>query len=115
MTLDLTVGGWRTIRTIAAVLLLCLAAFGCEQPPMRGIIIKKNHRGMWVQIVPISTGRSVLMTTIVHPEQWDVVIQADGTDGDTGQHLVVVRESYWNSVRVGDVWERADTINGVSR
>lgn len=90
---------------LAAVLLFVLAA--CSQPPMRGIIIKKNYRPSWTQHYVVFINDMPVHQQIVHPAQWDIVIQADGTGDDEGQHLVVVSQEYWEAVEVGDIWERS--------
>lgn len=85
---------------------LALLVAGCSAQPVRGVIAKKNHRGGWVQFIQVDK----TTIPIMHPDQWDIVVQNDGTTGEKGRFLVVVSQRYWDQVNIGDVWERADTI-----
>lgn len=95
------------LKLFAAILVL---AVGCAPTPVRGIVAKKNHRPAWTELRPMMTGRSGIVLPIRHPEQWDIVVQSDGTDGGEGRFLVVVTQSYWEACDIGDVWQRADTV-----
>lgn len=92
----------------------CLLIAGCQRDPMRGVVVKKNHRPAWTETVfmPSQVGdlTIILPTTIIHPEQWDIVVLPDGTDDRTDAVLVVVTRARWESLEVGGVWERDDTI-----
>ena len=110
----------RSIRAIAA--LIAVAISGCgENVPMRGVVVKKNHRPSWVQTMlnPVFDGDGRLMyftqIDVVHPEQWDIVVRPDGTDDATDDVLVVVTERRWDGLSVGGVWERGDTVMEVER
>lgn len=92
---------------IAALLL----AVGCKPDPMRGIVAKKNHRGPWTQFLPILAGKTVIVVPVRHPEQWDIVVQSDGTTDEEGQFLVVVSRDSWDKLQVGGIWERSDTVH----
>lgn len=96
------------------LLLCCIIATlaGCSSPVLRGIVAKKQYRPAWVQFVSMSTGKTTTIVPIHHPEQWDFVIQPDGTNEEDrdSRVLVVVSRKRWESLEVGDIWERADTV-----
>lgn len=108
------------MRLLIAVL-VCLGLLGCGGPQaVRGIIAKKQHRPAWTQttLIMVPSGKSFIMVPqiIHHPEQWDIVIQPDGTNDEPDRRvLVVVSQDYYESAEVGDVWERNDTIHEESR
>lgn len=95
-------------RFVVALVLLV----GCTpHVPMSGVVVKKQYRPAWTQIVFFYDGRGAMYPTpIFHPERWELVIQSDGTDGEEGQFLVVVSERRYESLGVGDVWKRDDTV-----
>jgi len=104
------------MKRLWIAMLAAVITCGCERQPTRGIITKKNYRPAWTQVLFVTChgpGGSVTMMpyTVVHPEQWDVVVRADGTNDETGDFLVVVDRPAWDAMGVGDVWERQDTIH----
>lgn len=92
------------------LIVLCLILAGCERPPVRGIVMKKQYRPAWIQTTFVMVGKVMVPQIIHHPEQWDIVIQPDGTHGSDACCLVVVSEHRFRELEVGDVWEREDTI-----
>lgn len=97
--------------TFAIVLLVLL--LGCERAPVRGIVIKKQYCPSWIQIIFIPNADPSYPGTIVpihYPEQWDMVIQPDGTHGPNDCTLIVTDHATWDHLQIGDIWERPDTI-----
>ncbi len=106
----------KAINSLIAVVVIAITiGFGmmvweaCEPTPVRGVVVKKQHRSQWIQVSNIMVGKVIVPQTIVHPEQWDLVVQNDGTTGETGQFLVITSRAEWEQIMVGDVWQKADT------
>jgi hypothetical protein len=97
------------VKRLLATMVLCLLV-SCSPLPVRGIVVRKQYRPPWVQFITHSTGKTFWVQQIHHPESWEIVVQSDGTTGDTGQFLVVVPRERFDELGLGDVWMREDTV-----
>jgi hypothetical protein len=96
----------RLLLSIAVI--LSLGFCGCEQKPIRGTIVKKNHRDAHTQTSIISNGHATVCISSLCPEQWEVELQEDDTSGWFGRHVVVVPHDRWECLKVGDFYQHVE-------
>lgn len=91
----------RRLAPMAAGLLLVLTA--CTSAPDEGIVLDREHRGAWTQVIVTCSGQPLICRPIpiVHPERWSLLIEHD----DNGTWVRVSEETY-DAHDVGDHWTR---------
>lgn len=89
-----------------------LAVVGCgESGPLYGTVVRKQHKPAWTEtrLVRKHDG-GYRVETRRHPPQWSIVLQIEDTEGDEGQRWIVISEERYDSVEVGGMWWRSDTV-----
>ena len=80
---------------IAGIILgLCCS---CEHNITKGVITKKIHRPMYTTVTPVMCGKTVVTSTVVHPESWSLVVR----DGMQEECFSVSRVVYEHTI-IGD-------------
>lgn len=82
------------MKRIIPALMAALMLAGCGWTGT-GTVLDKGHRSAWVQMIP--TGQNGSMTTIYHPECWELTVK--DIEGDT--HSGCVKQSIWETAVVG--------------
>lgn len=86
------------VLTIAMLLAAALCAIRPDETLEQGIVVGKEHKGSWVQLIRING----TWYPINHPEKFSLTVQGDDENGKTITDEWKVDENFYNRVRIGD-------------
>lgn len=95
------------IAIIGILVSLLFTEFKSNHVPTTGIVVRKVYTPAHTTLVSERKrdGRPI-MVEHNYGEQCGIVIQEDGTFNDEGQYYIFVDSHQYNSIEVGDRWER---------
>jgi hypothetical protein len=90
------------MKIILSILLLCL--MGCQKLES-GVVIDGHHEPArsWVSIMPIYTGKTMMMIPMIHfdDEDWIIIVEGEH-DGELRQETWYVSEAQYTNIEIGD-------------
>ena len=77
---------------------------GCSVTLTNCKVVDKVYRNAYSTVVPICTGKTVILIPQYHPEIWYVTIEGEDEDGDIHHMTIDVDEATYNQIVIGQEW-----------
>lgn len=86
------------LAIIGVAMTILIPALCGNKMPDTGTIMRKRFEPSHTELVG-----KVLITV---PDRWGIVVQEDGTEDEDGQYYIKLTKSVYDSLHVGDRWNR---------
>ncbi|MBQ7887316.1 MAG: hypothetical protein IJ313_10540 [Clostridia bacterium] len=83
---------------IISLFSLPIALLSVDETLEQGVVIGKEHKGSWMQLVRING----TWYPINHPETFTMTVQGNGENGETITDKWKVDEEFYNRTQIGD-------------
>lgn len=103
----MNVACWLIIGAVVVfVIAIICSAIGCSgaRPAPQGEVVGKVYRPPYDSMILVGK----VLVPQHHPEQFELIIQRDGTEADDQRFVVYVDSAQYNSIKVGERWARLE-------
>lgn len=95
----------KTMRRLIILVVLLGILIGCQQIK-QGTVIEKVHRPayMWVQMIPVSDGKTITFVPITHyvPDTWYIVIEGKNDKGELEKASYTISFEDYEHIQIGE-------------